>query len=182
MDAVIALDAALHRELVTRAELRAAVLSARHRAGASMAARFVGLSDGRAESPLETKGRLRFLAAGLPLPELQVDLHDERGFVGRLDAWYEDAAVAVEFDGFEKYADPWGELTPAQVAWREKRREDRVLSTDIRVVRVVSEDFGTPWAGLVTRLRTLLARPYTGPRHFRIVRRPEPGAAADDAA
>jgi len=181
VDAVIALDAALHRQVVTRAELRAAVLSARHRAGASMAARAVGLSDGRAESPLETRGRLRFLAAGLPLPELQVDLHDQRGFVGRLDAWYEDAAVAVEFDGFEKYADPWGDRTPAEVAWREKRREDRVLSTDIRVVRVVSEDFGTPWSDLVTRVRTLLARPYTGPRRFRIVRRPEPGAVEDAA-
>jgi len=180
-DAVIALDAALHRKAVTRAELRSAVLSARHRAGASTAARALGLSDGRAESPLETKGRLRLLAAGLPLPELQVDLHDERGFVGRLDAWYEDAAVAVEFDGFEKYADPWGDLTPAQVAWREKRREDRVLSTDIRVLRVVSEDFGPRWDGVVTRLRTLLARPCAGPRRFRVVRRPEPGAAEDAA-
>ena len=181
VDAVVALDAALHRGVVTRGGLRAAVLSARHRAGASRAARALDLSDGRAESPLETKGRLRLLAAGLPLPELQVDLHDERGFVGRLDAWYEDAAVAVEFDGFEKYADPWGDRSPAQVAWQEKRREDRVLSTDVRVVRVASEDFGTPWAGVVGRLRALLATPYAGPRRFRIVRRPEPGVA-DGAA
>jgi hypothetical protein len=121
------------------------------------------------------------LASGLPLPELQVDLHDERGFVGRLDAWYEDAAVAVEFDGLEKYADPWGGRTPAEVAWTEKRREDRIRATDIRVVRVTNEDFGTPWTGLVTRLRTLLATPYTGHRRFRIVRRAEPGAEADAA-
>jgi hypothetical protein len=180
LDAVIALDAALHRGVTTRAELRSAVLSARHRAGLSGAARALDLSDGRAESPLETKGRLRFLAAGLPLPELQVDLLDERGFVGRLDAWYEDAAVAVEFDGFAKYADPWGGRTPAQVAWEEKRREDRVLATGIRVVRIADEDFGTPWAGLVARLRDLLATPYAGSRRYRVVRRPEPGAA--DAA
>jgi hypothetical protein len=110
-----------------------------------------------------------------------VDLHDERGFVGRLDGWYEDAAVAVEFDGMEKYADPWGGRTPAQVAWGEKRREDRVRAADIRVVRVANEDFGAPWPALVTRLRSMLAVPYTGPRRFRIVRRPEPGTAADAA-
>jgi hypothetical protein len=182
VDAVIALDAALHGELVTRAALRSAVLSGRHRAGLGQAARAVGLSDGRAESPLETKGRLRLLAAGLPLPELQVDLHDERGFVGRLDAWYEAAAVAVEFDGFEKYADPWGGRSAAEVAWLEKRREDRVLATDVRVVRVVQADFGTPWPALVARLRALLATPFAGARRFRIERRPEPGAAEGDAA
>ena len=181
-DAVIALDAALHNESTTRAELQAAVHSGRHRAGVSGAARALGLADGRAESPLETKGRLRLLASGLPLPELQVDLYDQRGFVGRLDAWYEDAAVAVEFDGWQKYADPWGGRTSAEVAWQEKRREDRVLATEIRVVRVASEDFGSPWAGLVTRLRTLLVTPYAGPRRFRIVRRPEPGAARNGAA
>jgi predicted transcriptional regulator of viral defense system len=181
IDAVIALDAALQAELVRRAEVQAAVLAARHRAGASAAARALGLADGRAESPLETKGRLRFLTAGLPLPELQVDLYDGRGYVGRLDAWFEDAAVAVEFDGFQKYADPWGDRTPAQVAWDEKRREDRVRATGIRVVRVVNEDFGAPWADVVTRLRTLLATPFAGPRRFRVVRRPEPGAAADAA-
>src|SRR5688500_8720866 len=71
--AVIAMDAALQDELVRRNELVAAVHAARHRAGASEAARAVGLSDGRAESPLETEGRLALLAAGLPVPELQVE-------------------------------------------------------------------------------------------------------------
>ena len=182
LDAVIAFDSALQAKLVTRAALRAAVLSARHRAGVSGAARALHLSDGRAESPLETKGRLRLLASGLPLPELQVDLFDERGFLGRLDAWYEDAAVAVEFDGVEKYADPWGGRSPAQVAWGEKRREDRVLATGVRVVRVANEDFGQPWGAVVSRLRSLLAVPYVGSRRFRIERRPEPGATQDDAA
>ena len=45
----------------------------RHRrAGIGSAARAVGLADGRAESPLETRGRLRILGSGLPAPELQV--------------------------------------------------------------------------------------------------------------
>ncbi len=181
LDAVIAMDAALHMRLVTRAELHAAVLSARHRAGVAAAARAFGLCDGRAESPLETKGRLALLASGLPRPELQVDLLDERGFVGRVDAWYEEAAVALEFDGRVKYLEPRDGRTPGEVAWGEKRREDRIRATGVGFVRVVNEDFGPAWTALVSRLRGMLATPYTGPRRFRVVRRPEPGAALDVA-
>jgi hypothetical protein len=178
LDSVIALDAALHAEAVTRAQLRTAVLSARHRPGIAAAAQAVNLADGRAESPLETTGRLRLVASGLPLPELQVDLHDEYGFVGRIDAWYEEAALALEFDGWVKYADPRNGRTPAQVAWDEKRREDRIRGADVRVVRIVNEDFGPSWPRVVNRIRDLLATPSVGARRFRIVRRPEPGATA----
>jgi predicted transcriptional regulator of viral defense system len=178
LEAVMALDAALQAKLVNRVQLRAAVLSARHRPGIAAAAQALHLSDGRAESPLETKGRLRLLASGLPRPELQVDLHDEHGFVGRIDAWYEEAALALEFDGVEKYRDPWVGRTPAEVAWEEKRREDRIRGTDVRVVRIVNEDFGPLWSRVVSRIRNLLATPYVAPRRFRVVRNPEPGAAA----
>ena len=177
LSSVIAMDAALQARALTRAELHRAVLSGRHRPGHATAAQAFGLCDGRAESPLETKGRLRLVASGAPLPELQVELHDERGFVGRVDAWYEDAAVAIEFDGRVKYEDPRGR-TPAQVAWEEKRREDRIRAVGVRVVRIAEEDFGPAWAGVVARLRETLASPLVGPRRFRAVRRPEPGAAA----
>jgi hypothetical protein len=178
LDAVIAMDAALHAGLVTRAELHDAVLAARHRVGIADAARAFGLSDGRAESPLETKGRLRLVASGLPPPELQVDLYDEHGFVGRVDGWYEEAAVALEFDGLVKYADPRGDRSPAQVLWDEKRREDRIRGVAVRMVRIANEDFGAPWSHVVGRLRDMLATPYAGPRRFRVVRRPEPGTSA----
>lgn len=178
LDSVIALDDALHRELVTRAGLREAILAARHRPCVAAAAQAFNLSDGRAESPLETKGRLRLLASGLPLPELQVDLYDENGFIGRVDAWYEAAAVAIEFDGQVKYADPSGGRTPAQVLWEEKRREDRIRDVDVRMVRIANEDFGPRWAPLAVRLRDLVATPYVGRRRFRAVRRGEPGSSA----
>jgi hypothetical protein len=180
-DGVIAMDAALHQRLVTRRKLHAAVLSSRHRAGLSTAARAFGLADGRAESPLESKGRLRLLASGLPRPELQVDLHDDRGFVARVDAWYEEAAVAVEFDGRIKYVDPRDSRTPAEVAWDEKRREDRIRDLDVRVVRIVNDDFGPAWQQVVGRLRGLLATPYIGVRRFSVVRNPEPGADLEAA-
>lgn len=180
-EAVIALDAALHERRVRRSELLTAVHAARHRTGASRAARAVGLSDGRAESPLESEARLALLAAGLPPPELQVDLHDVRGFVARLDAWYEEAAVAIEFDGQVKYRDPYGGRSPHDVLWEEKRREDRVRRLDVRVVRLAKADLGGTWPRTVSDLTRMLATPYSDPRRFTVVRRPEPGSELDVA-
>lgn len=180
-DAVVAIDAALHDEKTTRAELVRAVLAGSHRPGIAQAARALSLADGRAESPLETRGRLALLASGLPRPELQVEVHDSAGFIGRADGWYEEAAVALEFDGQVKYTDPRYASSPAEVLWKEKRREDRMRAVGIRVVRVVNEDLGPPWAAVVARIDGLLAAPYVGPRRFHVVRTDEPGGAADAA-
>jgi hypothetical protein len=179
-DAVIAMDAALFARLLSRRDLVEALHAARHWVGVGAAARALDLADGRAESPLETRGRLALLAGGLPVPELQVELHDGRGFVARVDGWYDDAAVAIEFDGKVKYTEPHGGRSPAQVLWDEKRREDRVRALDVRFVRIADADLGARWPAVLARLASLLAAPSTGPRRFRVVRRPEPGSA--DAA
>lgn len=182
VDAVVAIDAALFEQRVRRSDLTAASLRQSHWLGIGEAARAVGLADGRAESPLETRGRLALVEAGLPRPELQVELHGPRGFLARVDGWYEEAGVALAFDGRVKYDDPHGGRTPAEVAWEEKRREDQIRDLDVRVVRVVQADLPR-LHGPAERLRYLLARPLTGPRRFRVVRRPEPGAdPADEVA
>jgi hypothetical protein len=173
-DAVVAMDAALHAGLLSHADLTGAVLAQRHWAGIGDAARAANLADVRAESPLETLGRLRILGSGLPAPELQVEIRDARGFVARVDAWYEEAAVAVEFDGLVKYEAPRDGRSPARVLWEEKRREDRLRDLDIRVLRVVRADLGPAWERVSTRLASLLATPLTGPRRFIVVRGPVP--------
>jgi predicted transcriptional regulator of viral defense system len=180
-DGVIAIDAALNEKKATRAELLQAVLRGSHRVGIAQAARALGLSDGRAESPLETRGRLALLASGLPRPELQVEIHDADGFIGRVDAWYEDAAVAIEFDGQVKYTDPRYASSPGKVLWDEKRREDRMRAVGVRVVRVVNDDLGSPWPRMAARLGAVLAAPYIGPRKFRAVPTDEPGGVSDAA-
>jgi predicted transcriptional regulator of viral defense system len=173
-DAVIAMDAAMQALTVARAEIHRAVLAGTHRVGIGRAARALGLSDGRAESPLETRGRLALLFAGFPSPELQVEIHDGAGLIGRVDAWYEQAAVAVEFDGRVKYLDPRDGTTAGEVLWKEKRREDRLRDVGVRVVRVVNEDLGAPWPQKAARIRSLLAAPYVGGRRFRTVSTAEP--------
>ncbi len=175
-DAVVAMDAALHGRVMTREELANAVLAASHWVGIGDAARAANLADDRAESPLETLGRLRILGSGLPVPELQVEIRDARGLVGRVDGWYEEAAVAVEFDGLVKYEDPHGGRSPAQVLWEEKRREDRLRNLDIRVVWIVRADLGPAERRVGDRLASLLAAPLLGPRRFTVVRRPVPSS------
>jgi hypothetical protein len=183
VDSVVAMDAALHDGLVTRAALRTAVLAATHWVGIGSAGRAADLSDGRAESPLETRGRLALVAAGLPRPELQVELHGPRGFVARVDGWFDEAAVALEFDGRVKYLDPRGGRDPAQVLWREKRREDAVRELGVRFIRVAQEDLAPGRRNeLARRIESLLADPPTEPRRFTVVRTPEPSMPTGDAA
>ncbi|RBY92050.1 hypothetical protein DQ244_06965 [Blastococcus sp. TBT05-19] len=164
--AVVAMDAALLAGRVTPEQLAEAVSRAARWPGAARAARAVPLADGRAESPLETRGRLRMLGAGLPAPELQVEIRSARRLVGVVDAWFDDAAVAVEFDGRVKYTDPWRGRDPAQVLWEEKRREDELRALGIDVVRITDDDLGPHWPEVEVRLRRLTARPGPATRRF----------------
>jgi hypothetical protein len=171
-DAVVAMDAALLAEHVTTPRLRQAVTAARLWPGAPVAARAVDLADGRAESPLETRGRLRIVGAGLPAPQLQVEIRTEGRLVAVVDAWFDHAAVAVEFDGRVEYTDPWrGGRAPERVPWEEKRREDDLRALDIRVVRIADADLEFGWRRVETRLRNLLATPGPSARSFTAVAR-----------
>jgi hypothetical protein len=165
-DAVVAMDAALLAGTVTAQQLGDGVAALRGWPGARRAARAVSLADGRAESPLETRGRLRIVGAGLPTPELQVEIRTGGRLVAVVDAWFDEAAVAVEFDGRTKYTDPWRDRSPGQVLWEEKRREDELRALDIRVVRVVDADLGPRWAEMQSRLGALLASSVPAVRRF----------------
>jgi very-short-patch-repair endonuclease len=60
----------------------------------------LSLVSAGAESPMETRLRLLLVRAGLPAPELQHRLHDDRGVaLARLDLAYEDRKVGIEYDG-----------------------------------------------------------------------------------
>jgi hypothetical protein len=165
--AVVAMDAGLLTGRVTGQDLQTAAERAATWRGGRRSSRAVSLADGRAESPLETRGRLRIVGAGLPTPELQVEIRAGGRLVGVVDAWFEEAAVAVEFDGRVKYTDPWRDRTPERVLWEEKRREDELRSLDIRVVRVAHADLtAARWPAVDGRLRELLAIPGPAIRRF----------------
>jgi len=165
-DSVVAMDAALRARRLTLGDLRTAAAAARSWPGGLAAVRAASLADGRAESPLETRGRLRMVGAGLPTPELQVEIRAGGRLLAVVDAWFDGAAVAVEFDGQIKYTDPWRGRSPEQVLWEEKRREDELRSRDIRVVRIGDADLGARWEGMERRLRELVAAPGPAVRRF----------------
>ena len=153
VDAVAAIDDALLRDRTQLTALRAVLDRAPHRPGSPAAVRAVERADGRAESWLESAWRVRHLDAGLPRPQLQVEIWINGRLVKVVDGWIEQAALAFECDGRVKYEQPYRDRTPAQVLWEEKRAEDALRAVGIRVVRVVAQDVGPGWPALVARTR-----------------------------
>lgn len=101
---VAAIDNALHRRLITCADLDEVLLTCWNWPGIRRAQRAVRLADGRAESPLESVSRLVIRWLRLPAPELQVIACDRFGDpVGRLDFYWDEFGVAGESDGKGKY-------------------------------------------------------------------------------
>lgn len=102
---VCALDDALHRDVVSAADLDAAVAAHVGEPGAPALRRAVAAADGRAESPAETLARL-LLHPAIPALEPQVTLHDDDWgrVLARFDLGDRRARFAVEADGKRGHA------------------------------------------------------------------------------
>lgn len=185
VDAVAAIDAALLRRLTTRQELAQVLARQASVPGIPRSVRAVALADGRAETWLETWGRLTFDALGLPPFVPQVELWVDGRLLKVVDGWYAEAALAVEFDGRVKYRRPGFGRTPEEELWREKRTEDLLRSLGVRFVRVVAEDLAPARRTELDRLvRRQLSPAGPGTRAFLEVPRAEGrwrgGDAGDD--
>jgi hypothetical protein len=106
--ALAVLDAALHSECCTSADLQAAVAKQRGRRGIVKVRELVKLADGRAESPMESEARLVFIDGGLALPELQYEIRDLHGKLWRVDFAWLDSKVVAEYDSVEWHNNPAG--------------------------------------------------------------------------
>jgi hypothetical protein len=101
-----------------------------HGRGARKAASAVRHVRCGAESRPETLLRLLLVRAGLPEPEVNVDVHDATGaFLGRADLVFREWRVIVEYDGEQHHTSSW------QYERDETRIEDFALA-GFRVVRV----------------------------------------------
>jgi hypothetical protein len=114
------------------------------------ARRALPLLDGRRETPLESASACYFADHGLPAPDWQVDIHDEVGFVGRVDCCWDHTRVVGEADGRLKYA-------TGDDLYREKRREDRLRATGRLVIRWGWTDLRSPQ--LARRIAAALDNP-----------------------
>ena len=127
-DAVVSMDCALRLGLTTVEELLEVADDCRTWPGGARPARSIGLADGLAESPLESKSRVAFKRMQLPPPELQVAFADAAGPIGRVDFYWKAHRTVGEADGQGKYDQP-------KALWDEKRREDRLRELGLQVVR-----------------------------------------------
>ncbi|MFZ1411105.1 MAG: hypothetical protein WAS07_06595 [Micropruina sp.] len=154
--AVAIMDAAL-RLGMEPSQLATALAAARGRRGIGVARAAAKFADVRSESVGESISRVRFVQAGLPIPELQVEIHDLRGiWIARSDFGWRDRGVVGEFDGRVKYTG-----TPEQVAevvMREKAREQAIRDAGWWVVRWGWKELGD-LAAFRRRIETALARP-----------------------
>lgn len=148
--AVAVADAALHRGLVTPAELQQAVDRARGWPGSGTALAAASFADGRSESVGESRLRVLMDNHGLPVPDLQTKFTSPSGIVVRVDFLFSDAGVIVEFDGMVKYRD-----SAPDVVVQEKQREDRLRAAGLIVVRVIWSELGKPEL-VVRRIRRAL--------------------------
>lgn len=105
-EGVVAADCAARLGEITLAELRLEAERLPQRPGSVRLARAAYFADSQAESPLESLARAVFDDGGLPPPVLQMPIHGDRGFIGRVDFYWPQHKTIAEVDGAAKYADP----------------------------------------------------------------------------
>lgn len=130
--AVVVGDAALRRGC-SDAELQTTLAECAQWSDVGKARRALAFFDARSESPLESVSRAIMHEYAVPPPEPQFEI-TVGGEHYRVDFYWKDQRTIGEADGQAKYSlDP--DLTPAQVAWREKLREDALRDAGYGVVR-----------------------------------------------
>lgn len=135
IESVVAVDMALHMELVALSELISYVDTHSGEKGIKRLRRAIRSADARSESPMETRLRMHLIKAGLPVPQIQAQLHDARGeFVGRVDLYYSDCRLVIEYDG-ENHKD---RLTS------DVRRQNALVNAGYQILRFTSVDLRVP--------------------------------------
>ena len=122
-----------------------------HLAGCRIARRAAARVRVGAESATETHLRLLLDDAGLPEPELNVELYDDRGWMGRFDLVYADQRVIVEYDGDQHRTD-------RRQYERDITRIDRAIAAGWTVVRVRARGLYVHPAETIDRVRRALSR------------------------
>lgn len=135
--AVVIADGALYRQLVTPSDLDLEMQCALRRPGGPAARRVLEFSDGRSESPGESRSRVALQWAGLPVPLLQWEVRSRHGHqLGRVDFGWPALRTVGESDGRVKYGRLLGPgQEPGDVVFAEKLREDEIRDEGLRMVR-----------------------------------------------
>jgi very-short-patch-repair endonuclease len=149
VDAVVAIDMALHQGLASLAELWAYTDAIAGSKGVTRLRRALDLAECATESPMETRLRLLLVQSGLPRPEVQVTLHDRLGrFLARPDLLYRAHGLAIEYDGG----------THRDSIAEDNRRQNRLTAAGFKLLRFVAGDLQRTPDTVVALVRNELAR------------------------
>lgn len=99
VDAVAYLDALVAGRVIRVSDLVLRLENSKVAWGRKRVARAIDLIHPRAESPQESRLRVKFIVDGLPRPVAQYVVRAAGEFVARLDLAWPEARVAVEYDG-----------------------------------------------------------------------------------
>lgn len=136
------------RPWVPLRELRSRV-GAHDGRGARVARQALALVREGAESRRETLLRLVLLSASLPAPELNVEVVDAAGLIGRIDLLYPRWKVAVEYEGDHHRTD--------RAQWdRDLLRYERLVAAGWTPVRIAGTSFDGDPVACADRVRRAL--------------------------
>jgi hypothetical protein len=131
------LDSALHLELLSPEQLVDVALLAVGRRGAVQLRELLGIADGRAASPLESRVRLHACDAGVPPDELQWPVRDRHGVVvGYTDmAWLRPGRrpLIAEADGEGAHGIP-------RAITHDRHRQNDFVGADADILRFTWAD------------------------------------------
>ncbi len=150
--AVVTIDAALRRGLLTEDELARLIGVTEFWPGGPMARAALAFGTRLSESVGESRLRVLLHDHGLPEPIPQYVFKDAAGFVARVDFFFHAQRTVLEFDGLVKYAEG-----SAEILVQEKIREDRLRALGVEVVRTTWADLARP-GQVVARLGEAFAR------------------------
>lgn len=148
-----ALDNALTRKYVALEELRRVTIEllARGRTGSALMRELLGVRGAGYIPPasgLEASFLALLIAAGVELPECQVDLGDD-GWIGRVDFYYRHLRLVIEIDSDIHHT--------AKLDTESDERRDRALrAAGFEVMRITEPELRDDPDGVVARVQTAL--------------------------
>jgi very-short-patch-repair endonuclease len=150
VEAVAALDMALHKVLLESDDLRSWASAHPRYRGIARLRRAIELAEPATESVMETRLRLLLVMARLPRPQAQVPLFDLGGhFLGRPDFYYPLHRLALEYDGAGHRENLTGD----------NRRQNRLVDAGYRLLRFTAADVLSAPDSVVTLVSRALSEP-----------------------
>ena len=148
IEAVPIIDTLLALGLTTPEALTDLLVRHAHQRGRRRAQRAFALTDGGAQSPPESRLRVRLISAGLPKPIAQCPVRVSPALTLHPDLAWQEWQVAVEYDG-EWHADP-------DQLHRDRRRLNHLVTAGWTVLHVTSKRMNNDFAGFVREVKTAL--------------------------